>query len=338
MDDFPQGLSSFGVPVFGGLPPILGTWYFVNPNTTYNSSSNPYQGSSSNDGLTRATPLDNLSTAYGKCVSGRGDGICLMSQGTSAANTTSALTTAITWSKHNITVYGVCAPTYQFQRARVSNLSTSTSLANLMTISGSNNRFFNMMFINEGSNAAALGGIAVTGARNYFNNVHFAGTVDSTPAVLTGTYSLSLSGAEENTFDGCVFGSDTVDMDGSQADTGIIKIASLTGRALFRNCIMQSYWSYANSTCGIVHMIGGDCIMRHVIFDGCIMMNYKTGLLATNDPASAFVGTAPNNGAFLLKNCALLGYTSWDSATGNDRVYCSMPVVTAAGGIAVVTT
>ncbi len=328
LTNFQKGITSFGIPVFGSLPAIRGTYFFVDP----------YQGSDGNRGITRDKAFAGLEKAYAACTSGRGDGIVLMSGGTTAAETSAALTASITWSKHGITVVGIAAPTYQFQRARVTNLAASTALANLMTISGSNNRFINMMLINEGSGAAALGGVAITGARNYFNNVHFAGTTHGTPAVLTGTYSLSFSGAEENTFDACVLGTDTVDMDGSQADTGIIKFASLTGRALFRNCLIQSYWSYANSTCGLIHMIGGDCIMRHVIFDGCIMANYKTGLLATNDPASAFVGTAPNNGAFLLKDCALLGYTSWDSATGNDRVYCSMPVVTAAGGIAVVTT
>lgn len=329
LTNYQFGITSFGIPVFGSLPAIRGTYFFVDA----------YQGSDGNRGITRNKPFATLDKAYAACTTGIGDGIVIMSGGTTATNTTATLSAALDWTKHGITMVGIGAPTYQFQRARISNLSTVLTMANLITVSGNNNTFLNLMFINEGSNAAALGGIKATGARNYFGNCHFAGTTNGTPAVLTGTYAMYLSGAEETTFEKCVFGTDTVDMDGSQADTGIVKLGGGTARALFRNCILQSYWSYSNSTCGLVHWVGsGDAITRHVIFDNSIFLNFKLGLLATNDPASVFVGTAPNNGAIILHQCSVTGYTGWDATAANDRVYCTMPVVTAAGGIGVVTT
>ena len=108
------------------LPPILGTWYYVDPEN----------GSSAAGGKTPETAVDSLETAYGLCTSGDGDGIVLFSSGTSTANTTSYLKQELDWTKHGITVVGVAAPTRMFGRARVSN--TQVTTGSLTTISFTN--------------------------------------------------------------------------------------------------------------------------------------------------------------------------------------------------------
>ena len=95
----------------GSLPIIRGKWYFVDP----------YAGSNSNGGESIDKAVADLPTAYGFCTSGAGDGIVLLSGGTSSSNTTSYLDSLIAWSKHAITVVGVAAPTTMFGRARVSS-------------------------------------------------------------------------------------------------------------------------------------------------------------------------------------------------------------------------
>lgn len=341
MTDFPNGLSVGGAPVMGAqIPPITGTYYHVCPgsSTIINGQGKQVVGSASNDGLSLLTPLDSIATAYGKCVSGAGDGIILWSFGTTTAACTSYLTSPLAWSKHGITVVGVCAPTGVAQRARVSNAAASTGLANLITVSGNNNSFINMQIANFGSAAGALGGVAVTGSRNYFGNCHIIGAGATTPAQATGSYSLSLSGANENRFERCTFGTDTVDADGSQAATGTVKFAADCQTNEFKDCTFLTYYSYASAICGAIHHVGaGDSISRTQVFDGCKFINFKLGLPTTTPPLSLVVGTAPNNGVIYLVNCSVLGYAAFDGTAANDRVYVSTPAVNATGGLAVVT-
>lgn len=62
--NFPNGLTSFGMPVIGGgLPPTIGTYFFVDSVT----------GAASNDGLTMDTPLATIDQAINKCTANKGD-------------------------------------------------------------------------------------------------------------------------------------------------------------------------------------------------------------------------------------------------------------------------
>lgn len=72
------------------------------------------------------SPVDSIETAYGLCTSGAGDGIVLLSGGTSTASTTSYIDELITWSKHAITVVGAAAPTRMYGRARIANKTRTT--------------------------------------------------------------------------------------------------------------------------------------------------------------------------------------------------------------------
>ena len=341
LTNFPHGITSFGIPVYGSLiPPIIGTYYHVCPglSTIVNAQGKQVVGSSGNTGLIPESPLDSIVTAYGKCTSGAGDGIILWSYGTTTAACTSYLSAALTWSKHGITTVGVCAPVKSSQRARVASASTATALASMITVSGNNNTFLNMQIGNWGSDAAALGGVIVSGARNYFGNVNVIGAGHATPAQTTGSYSLHLEGGDENMFEGCTIGLDTVDQDGSQAATGVIKFSTGAQTNVFKDCSILSYFSYASAICGAIHHVGaGDSITRTQLFDNCSFINYKLGLPTTTPPLSMVVGTAPNNGVILLKNCSVLGYAAYDGTAANDRVYVTAPATHATGGLAVVT-
>ena len=339
--NFSKGIASFGVPIYGAyIPPIIGTYYHVCPGsaTIINTEGKQIVGSSGNSGLTPEEPLDSIVTAYGKCVSGAGDGIIVWGYGTSTAMNTSYLSSVLAWSKSFITMVGVTPPIATSQRARIANASGSTTLANLITVSGNDNSFINLQIGNWGSGAAALGGVIVSGVRNYFGNVHFIGAGNTTPAQLTGSYSLNLQGADECKFVDCTFGVDTVDADGSQAATGTIKFTSGCQTNEFVNCKILTYYSYASAICGAVHHVGaGDSITRSQLFKNCTFINYKTGLPTTTPPLSLVVGTAPNNGVILLDNCTMLGYAAYDGTAANDRVYVTTPASNATGGLAVVT-
>ena len=338
---FPPGISL-------GLPAIPGQWFHVCPGSAsiLGYGGKQIVGSSSNDGLSLETALDSINTAYNNCTSGAGDGIILWSFGTTTAACTSYLSAALTWAKHGITVVGVCAPTAEGQRARISNLAASTGLANLITVSGNNNHFYNLQALQGGIAAGALGCIDVSGLRNYFYRVNILNT-GAASQLLTGSYSLNMVGpAEDNLFEECVIGQNTVDQDGSQAVTGVLKFTGTSGGAsgnvqanFFKRCHFKSYLSYASSACGMIHHVGsGDSIDRTQLFEDCLFSNFKLGLPTTTPPLSLVVGTAPNNGVlWMTGKTAMLGYAAYDSVAANDRVFVSVPAANATGGLAVVT-
>ena len=340
MAEFPEGITVGGVPIMGAsIPAITGDYFHVCPgsSTIVNYKGKQVVSSSGNSGESLAAPLDSIATAYTKCTSGAGDGIILWSYGTSTAMTTSYLTSAITWSKHGITTIGMGAPVMTSQRARVANASTATTLANLITVSGNNNTFLNAQFGNWGSGAAALGGVDVTGLRNYFSRCHIVGAGSTTPAQTTGSYSLQLTGATDNTFEECVIGTDTVDADGSQAVTGVLKLGSDCQANFFTRCRFISGYSYASSTCGMIHIVGaGQGISRTHEFRDCSFVNYKTGAPMTTPPLCVVVGTAPNNGViWMTGNSDYLGYAAW-AAASYGRVFVTRPAAATTGGLSVV--
>lgn len=328
--NFQNGILNYGVPV--GLPPIAGQYFFVCPGSSsiigYDGSQ--IVGSSGNTGTSPDQPLDSIATAYAKCVSGRGDGIVLMSYGTTTAASTSYLTEAITWSKWGITTVGMCAPTRINQRARIANKSTSLALANLITVSGSNNTFLNFSLFNGGTTGA--GGVKVTGARNYFGNVHMMGGMGMTTPTVN-DYSLYLDACEENTFVNCTIGSDTFD----KTDiAGVeMKVGGMAARNRFYGCEFLTYRSAVTAVPGMIGLVGaGDSIVRDMVFDNCTFTYYDDGA-STNVMASVVIGTAPNNGLIVFKDCLRICITDWGAAA-NARIMSGSATLHESGGIAIV--
>jgi hypothetical protein len=356
------------------LPIIRGTWFIVDPYGLYNEEI---------AGMT----VPDLRTAYDLCTSGKGDGILVMSGGTTAAHTTSDMNSNLTWSKHNITVVGVGAPTKQFQRARICSkqrtsisnylaFPTATTITDtaegfitagfrvgdilriagtgsgtnngtghiitavtagtitcaastftvqtitetgtsavlttyctsVITVSGNNNRFYNLLIINEDTDALALNALKVTGARNYFENVHAGtGVADANSTI---TYSLHLSAAEENTFVGCTFGLDTVDRGG--VATYDILLSGAVARNEFYGC-RTTRQSTTGTGCLAVYAsstTGG----RPTLFKDCIFTCWNTA--GGNANCSYMFGSTGNCDFVWFVNCFYPGY----AALSNDAV------------------
>lgn len=98
-----------------GLPVIRGKWFVVDP----------YKLTAADGGIEGS--FSTLLDAYNACTSGNGDGILVMSGGTGTSSQTSSyLSSVLTWSKHGITVIGVGAPTRMAQRTRIANKQITT--------------------------------------------------------------------------------------------------------------------------------------------------------------------------------------------------------------------
>ena len=75
LTNFPNGITSFGIPVFGGsIPPFTGQYLFVDY----------VNGSDGNDG-SPGTPMKTLAAAYAKTTSGKNDVIFLVGDGDTTA-------------------------------------------------------------------------------------------------------------------------------------------------------------------------------------------------------------------------------------------------------------
>lgn len=319
LTNFPNGITSMGIPIMGGgPPPIPGTYYHVNPRI----------GSNGNKGTDSNKPLASIVKAEDLLTTNVGDGIMVWSQGNTSANTTSYLSSALTFDKNGCVVYGVHSGTMVAGRARVANASGSNTLANMITISGSNNAFYNLHVANYGSGAAALGCIDLTGNRNYFQNCHFAGGGHATPAAETGMYSLKLQG-EENTFESCVIGLDSITRAAANAE---ILIDGGATRNIFRNCYIISFSDTAGKLA--VKVADTTAIDRFLIFDNCIFYNFSTNHSQTLTAAFS-VPASTQTHDIILKDCMAVGYAEWEA---NDRgqMFMNMDTPTAEdGGIAV---
>jgi hypothetical protein len=134
---------------------IKGTWYYVDPKS----------GAAGNDGLSRTTALDTLRSAYDKCVDGAGDGVVLLSAGTTTAHTTSYLKYTLAWAKSGITVLGAAAPTRMYGRARVANKEVTTTSSDISQAANAINRVTGS-FITDGWVVGMTGKTADSGSNN----------------------------------------------------------------------------------------------------------------------------------------------------------------------------
>lgn len=282
-------------------------------------------GSDSNDGLSPETAMATISGAYAKTVTNQNDVVMYIASGSGVTESA-----AITWSKSYTHLIGVCAPTMVGQRARIFQLSTLTGASPFITISGSGCIFKNLYIFQGVADATSLINVSVTGGRNYFENVHFAGGGHATQAV-DGGASLQLNGAEENTFVNCTIGVDTV-----AAATGMMALHfdGEAHRNIFKGCNFTLYAGHTGAT--FVEVADGTGIDRYNLFDNCLFINSNLDNFAI---ASAFVipeFAANNSSRLLVKDCMFVGTSKLD-ASDRGVLYGNMNDVTGAdtSGLAV---
>jgi hypothetical protein len=118
-----------------------------------------------------------------------------------------------------------------------------------MTVSASNCYISNIsIWGGFGTGGASNITLSVTGDRNAFDNVNVQGLADAASAGGTGARVMTLTGAGENTFVGCTFGTDTV---ARTAANYTIELASGSVRNVFESCLFPS-WATGSGANGAV--------------------------------------------------------------------------------------
>lgn len=302
--NFPNGITSLGIPTFGtgALPPFTGKYLFVQETST--------AGTPAGQG-TAQQPYNTLGQALAQCVSGRGDVIFLTG--------TVHITTTLNWALNNTHLIGVCAPSNN-DRARISG--SGTVFTPLVNVTGVGCMFVDIATFHGFASATSQVCWAEAGGRNFYSGCQFLGMGDATAAAQTGGRSLTIAGAGENLFVGCTIGLDTISRGVANAS---LELLSATPRNVMRKCIFQMLASASTP----VHItVGAGGMDRYLLLDDPVMINAvdSTGTAI----AAAITANASAGGTVALQNAFSVGATAL-ATTGPVRGTGNVPTATTSG-------
>ena len=323
---------------FSGIPLTSGNVFFCD----YVNGSDGATG-------TAVDPFKTVYWAYGKCVSGHGDVVVIVSNGASSGSqrlsvanaqvaTASATTGTLTWAKDNTHLVGMCSPSSFSQRARLAPPTGTYSVttfgsANFVVVTGNGCIFQNISAFNGFSTGGANQICWTdTGDRNAYINCDFEGMGDTTSAASAGSRSFKLgaAGTGEAYFYNCNFGLDTITRGAANAS---LELAGGTPRNRFVNCTFVADAS-ASSPFHIL-CTGAAAIDRVQLFQDCMFTNaIKSGGTAMS--AAISMTSASPGGLLLLQRCTSVGSTKWGDTNALANVYVDGGAPTAAtSGLAV---
>lgn len=308
----------------GGMPitgfPFTGNAIFLDP----------VNGSDGNSGYGATQAKATLAAAYALLRTGRNDYIVVIGDGATTASI--RLSAGFTWAKNAAHMIGIAAPNHISQRARLAPTAAVAGFANFFTVSGNGCYFANLQFFHGfDTGVAAQICTTVTGSRNVFENCHLGGMGDQESADDAGSRSLKISGGgQENLFNNCVIGLDTVTRGAANAS---IEFAGGAPRNRFTNCIFPFQTDAATPLGIIVSAAAGSD--RWQLFENCLFIN---NIKSTSTVMTGLATLAASMGGLLLfKNCTLVGITDFGTdATSLAQIYVDgAPPTAATSGIAV---
>jgi hypothetical protein len=288
---FPNGISSFGVPVMPGGSISQGDTWFVKPSS----------GSDSNDGKTPAAAFKTLTKALASATANQNDTVYMFAESNTAGSTTDYQSVALDWNKDAVHLIGVNSAPFIGQRSRIAQTSTVKTIEDLFTVSADNCLISNIEIFQgvASSTATAPRAMVVSGQRNRILNCQISGMGD-TSLDATGARSLTVSGSE-NLFQHCYIGLDTVIRATNVIEVGITGTAgALAARNVFEDCMFNTYTS---STTG--KLVAASYVDRFLLFKNCIFCAVQ-GITSSAVPTGA-ISTANLNGQVWILGGGVFG-------------------------------
>ena len=299
---YPQDIASLlGLPYIGNI-------YYVDPTN----------GNDSNSGSTVNSAVKTVTIAYGKTTNFHHDVVLMVPGGTAGT----AETAELAWSNSYTHLLGNTAPTNVSQRSRV--LFTTAATSPGLNISGNGCIFSNVQVASfVDSNIL----VTLSGERNYFSNVHFAGIGDATAGDDTAARCLYINDGDENVFDGCMFGLDTIMRSAANAT---VEMAGGVQRNSFRDCTFQM----ASDATTPVHILstGASGLDRWQRFHNCLFTNFTTNDSA--EPAAVFDISAQTGTAhiYLTGDTQLVDIDNWEGTASSKLHITAYTATTNAAG------
>lgn len=307
-------VPSMGLQFFGGPGPLTqGQAWYVNPST----------GSDTASGRRPNQPLKTLyaagagtAGALAKITANRNDVVYMFAASNTAASTTdyqsNTTTAALSWASDLTHLVGVNANPYFAQRSRIALASAFNTAVPMVSWSANDCLCANIEMFEGVAGTLPTGCLKLTGNRNRFLNCHIAG-IGNDANDIASAYSLYISG-EENVFERCVIGLDTIDR-GTAANSEIY-FAAGAARNYFKDCIIISRLQHSTNS-PQVRVAGG--AMGNpgpiAIFDNCMFINCSTNYGFAQTYVFVFTA-APTAGIMVVRN-SFANATNWGVAGNN---------------------
>jgi len=221
-------------------------------------------------------------------------------------------TAALTWNKSLTHLVGNVSPVMVSPRAKI--YTATAGLSPFVTISGQGCIFKNVMFMSNATTNYI--NVRVSGNRNYFQNVHFAGLVNATAGDDATGASLELYGGQENYFVGCTVGVDTVTRTAANANVKFSLGAETVARNVFDGCIFPMI-ADADAP-RFIKSTDTNGMDRWNLFRGCQFIN-AIDATSTNQTDAINIAAGPG-GSIVLHDCLLIGATGWSNTLTSIRI------------------
>lgn len=320
LTNFPNGISSFGIPLPGGFPMGLTDTFFVD----YGNGSDGV--STKANSATR--PWKTIAKAEDAVTTNKNQGIALI------GSATHVLTEMLTTDKNRMHMFGYDPGGRIYgQNAKVS-LGVTTAATDIGTLlnTGVRNSFSNIKFINNNTVAEGIYCVVESGEFSVFNNFEI---YKSTDLDQTAASELVLNGDSSQFFNGTI-GS----LANAQTGTTIRPCVALnnnlapSGTKQMRECYFENVRMLKHSghtSSAFVWATADADVERALEFKDCGFIN---AALSAATPAVAVGGAAALTvGQILLTgNTFEVGCTALATQTG---IFVAMPTYAAAGGSAI---
>lgn len=320
--NYPNGVSSFGVPVTGQIPMVLGstgvgTIYFVDATN----------GSDEQNGKSPDRAFATIAVAYAAAVSG--DTIAL------STNSTHSLSAGIDHTKSRINWVGLDFNGRQVQQGAKIQLATAATTAYVIKNTGVRNSFTNIKFINASTNAAALSVLTDGSEGSLYANCSFVfGVVDN----LGGTTAHEVvAGSDSATFIDCTFGADTLLTSGARS---VFHIKTVTTSQEFKSNILQNcnfIISSSSSTATFVRLDAITDILFSNVFKDCTFLASVDSAGGAEIAEASQTGTSTVKGGLYYVRPAVFNITDFATATSGrnaaTQVVAAVSVAAAVEGI-----
>lgn len=320
MTNFPNGVTSFGIPLVGGgmIPTSPGKVFFVNYGT----------GSDGNSGTDIESPFKTVEYAYSRTTSGNDDIIVLMG---SATHVLSAMLDVSKSRVHFVGVDGTNGRLYG-QNAKI-ELPVTTAATDVfcMKNTGIRNSFTNIKFISNNTVAESLYCVGEGGEYAIYTNCEI---YKSTDLDVTGSAELVLNG-DSAQFIGCTIGSLADARVGAiiranvLLTAGLVGVGKVTRDSVFQDCL---FWiQAANAANRFVYGANATDVERMLLFKNCGFINNLAGA-GTPAQAIAMGATLTVGNIIVDPTCYAAKVTKLSTTTG---VLVTGPAPNSGQGIAV---
>ncbi len=306
--DFPDGITSYGLPVTGlNLIPPGGTIYYVWPG---NSDS-----SDGNTGLAPDKALVTLSAAHSKMTANQNDVAVIIGNSSASSTNVVSETATLTWSKNLCHIIGT---SYNKISHRCSIRAVTNDFTPLVSVTADGCVFANFHVFHGYATAETQIAWAETGQRNAHFNLHIGGMGAQLAADAAGSRSLTLSGDGERYFSNCTFGLDSVDRGAANATVETLAAAT---RDIFEDCLFIARCDAATP----LHVkVAVGTIDRFLIFKRCLFLNFKGTEMTQVMSVAASAG-----GEVILVDCNHAGAAEFSAG---DLPLQNQPAAAATGG------